>query len=134
MPAGPSREGNMTTVVAMLDSAGDYQVGADWTATVVILDDADSRPVATIPASDPVAAEEGPDAGAFTIDVGYTEADLTVDYTVAGTAAADADHAALPDSVTIPAGSGGATIVVDPVDDFAAEGDEAVVVTLVEVV
>ena len=55
---------------------------------------------------------------------------LTVSYTVSGTATAGADYLALPGTVTIPAQSTTATIVVTPVDDADGELPESVVVSL----
>ena len=53
--------------------------------------------------------------GSFTVTrTGDTSPDLTVLYTVSGTATAGADYGALPGSVTIPAGSATATIAVAP--------------------
>ena len=88
--------------------------------------------VVTIVASDPTATEAGATTGAFTVTrTGATTAALTVNYTVAGTATAGSDYVTLSGSVTIPAGSASALIVVTPIDDtVVGEGNETVVVTV----
>lgn len=68
--------------------------------------------------------------GAFKI--GFTDAqlaavkDVQVNYTVGGTAVADSRYKKLSGTVTIPAGSSSATIVVDPIDNNIVEGDGTV--------
>ncbi|MBI3030250.1 MAG: S8 family serine peptidase [Candidatus Rokubacteria bacterium] len=90
-----------------------------------------SRPVVTVVATDPGAAEAGLAPGVFTVSrTGSTDEILTVSYTVGGTATPGSDYAALSGSVTIPAGSGTATILVTPMDDSLVEPDETVVVKL----
>src|SRR5581483_10444730 len=49
---------------------------------------------------------------------------------IGGTATNGADYAALPGTVTIPAGATAATIRVSPIDDAAVEGSETVLLTL----
>ena len=88
-------------------------------------------PTVTIAATDPTATEAGPTTGQFTLTrTGVTTAALTVNYTVAGTATAGSDYAALTGTVVLPAGSATATMTVTPIDDLLVEGDETVVVTL----
>ena len=53
-----------------------------------------------------------------------------MNYTVSGSATADADYTALPGSVTIPANTFSATIDVAVLDDILVEGDETVTLTL----
>ena len=94
-----------------------------WTAA--------QRPTVTVTASDASAAEAGTDPGGFTVSrAGSTSGDLTVRYSIAGTAAAGSDYLALAGSVTIADGSESATILVTPFDDALVEGDETVVLTL----
>jgi acetyl esterase/lipase len=69
-------------------------------------------PLVTVAAADPTA-----DPGRFTIArAGSTAADLTVAYTLSGTLSGS-DDAALPGSVTIPAGAAAATVDVLPPAD-----------------
>jgi N-acetylneuraminic acid mutarotase len=88
-------------------------------------------PAVSVTASDPSAAEAGPDAGTFVVSrEGDTTAPLTVHYAVGGTATAGADYAALSGSAVIPAGASSAVLTVNPVDDAAAEAGETVILTL----
>jgi hypothetical protein len=87
-------------------------------------------PSVTVSASDANAAEAGTDPGTFTVTrTGPTTAALTVGFTLGGTASA-ADYAAVPGTVTIPAGSPSAPVTLTPVDDTTVEGSETVVLTL----
>ena len=79
-----------------------------------------------------VAIEDDPSPATFTVyrttfDLSQP---LTLPYTVGGTATAGTDYVALSGSVTIPAGSDSADVVVSPIDDAAAEGDETVTLVL----
>lgn len=56
--------------------------------------------------------------------------ELTVYYTVGGTAIAGTDYGPLSGSVTIPAGKPSAKIIIVPIDDSIAESGETVIVTL----
>ena len=85
----------------------------------------------SVTASAAQATEAGPANGSFTVTrTGDTSASLTVQYTVAGTAAASTDYVPLPGAVTIEAGSSAAVVVVTPIDDTAYESNETVVLTL----
>ena len=61
---------------------------------------------------------------------GNTLANLTVNYTVGGTATAGSDYTTLSGSVIIPIGSATATITVAAIDDQIADPGETVIVTL----
>jgi hypothetical protein len=88
-------------------------------------------PVVAISASDPSAAEDGPNSGAFTITrSGSMAAPLSVQYSVGGTATSGSDYSSLPGLVMIPAGQASTTITLVPIDDPTAEASETVVVTL----
>jgi subtilisin family serine protease len=89
------------------------------------------RPILSIVATDVVAGEIGDTAAAFTVTrSGSADMPLTVRYSVTGTATAGSDYVALPGSVTFPAGSATATLVVSAIDDTIPEGVETVIVTL----
>ncbi|MFP4054328.1 MAG: carbohydrate-binding protein, partial [Phycisphaerae bacterium] len=87
----------------------------------------------SIQATDPEAAEDGSDTGAFTVTrTGDTTDPLTVDYTVGGTATDD-DYTASPTldgSITIAAGSSTATIVITATPDSEPELDETIEIAL----
>jgi hypothetical protein len=67
---------------------------------------AGALPVVSVAATDPTAAEYGPDLGELTLNrTGSTAASLTVKFSVSGDAQATADYQPLGTSVVIPAGS-----------------------------
>jgi hypothetical protein len=106
-----------------------YSVGALHAGTVTIQDD--ERPAVSVVATDSAANEAGLDPGVFTVSrTGPTDSELTVFYTVTGTATQGSDYEVLPASVTIPSGSATATVTVTPIDDGLVEGAEGVVLLL----
>jgi hypothetical protein len=79
-------------------------------------------------------SEAGPAAGSFLVSLSAASSTATtINYQVAGSATAGQDYAALPGSVTIPAGSQSATINVAVTDDPRFEGSETVIVTLTSI-
>jgi len=118
------------TVIVTLSASSDYNVGAPGSATVTIADD--DPPSVTITSSDPNASETGPDPATFTITRtdGDTSSDLTVNYTVSGTAVSGSDYNSIGNSATIAASFTTATITVTPIDDGIDELTETVIVTL----
>jgi hypothetical protein len=116
------------TVIVTLSANASYTVGSPSSATVTIADD--DAPVVTIVASIANAAEPATN-GQFTVSrTGSTAADLTVNYTVSGTATGGSDYVSLGTSVVIPAGSAMVAIPVTVIDDNTAEGNETVILTL----
>ncbi len=114
---------------------GCYTVGPSNRAIAYIEDnDTATNPppvVVTIAATDPDAAEAGPDTGTFTVTrTGSTERPLRVYYYTGGTAKNGVDYQALSNYVVIPAGAATADIVVTPIDDLLVEGNETVLVQL----
>ena len=103
-------------------------------ATVTISDDELAAGVlASVSANDASAAESPADAGQFTVTLSAangTGAPIDVSYTVAGSATAGSDYAALSGSVSIPDGATSAVIDVSAIDDGLLEGDEDVQLTL----
>jgi hypothetical protein len=91
-----------------------------------------ATPVVAIVASDAVAGEFGTNTARFSVVCpnGTNAAPLTVNYTVGGSAVAGRDYAALPGSVTIPAGSWATNILVSPLGDDLATNQLAVTVNL----
>ena len=72
-----------------------------------------------------------PRNGVFTVSrAGPTVVDLTVQYTLGGTASHGNDYQAIPASTTIPAGQSSATVTITPIPDALAEGDETVILTI----
>ena len=86
-----------------------------------------------IAASSATAQEGGADA-AFTISIPELAADISVNYTIGGTASAD-DYTATPGlegSVTLTPGATSQVIVISAIDDDAFEGSESLELTLEE--
>ena len=84
-----------------------------------------------VTATTPTALEGGSNPGVFTVSrTGSTASSLTVNYTVSGTATNGVDYQALPGTVVIPSGQVAVAIIVMPIDDSAAEGNEYVSLTL----
>lgn len=85
----------------------------------------------SIEATQPDAYEQNEQPAEFNVSrVGYRGNDLTVYYTVAGSAVSGDDYVALAGSVVIPAGQGSATILLTPIDDDELELVENVTITL----
>lgn len=127
-----------------------YLLGIPREAVVYIDDNTLSRPVVSIVARDPVATEgtncyrwpgwttptnnlSGTNTATFVVRRdGPTNSNLTVFYTVSGTATNGGDYKLLSGSVVIPAGQRSASIVILPVDDALPEKIETVVLGLIE--
>jgi len=91
--------------------------------------------IVTIRATDPIARETGMltviDPGVFTVHrTGPTNVELTVYYSITGTASNGVDYIRLSGAVVIPAGVCEAEITVYPISDGLLEGVETVVVKL----
>jgi Ca2+-binding RTX toxin-like protein len=90
----------------------------------------DDLPVISLAVTDADAAEPV-NPGQFTLTRdGITTADLTVNYTLTGTATNGVDYQALTNTVTFKAGSDKAIIDIAPIDDNIYEGNETVILTL----
>ena len=115
--------------------AGGYVLDDGTVATAVIHDAtlAPGTPIVSIRASDSQAYESTAPSrtGAFVVQRSGSVTDaLTVTYTIGGSATNGVDYVTLPASVTIPAGSTIAQIIVDPIDDIIEEAIEFVSLTL----
>jgi subtilase family serine protease/subtilisin family serine protease len=116
-PAGPD------------DDAGAGRIDLFTSAQILI--GGANRPRVTVTATTPTAPELGTTPGILTVSrTGPVDDPLTVRYAVSGTATSGSDYVALPGTVTIPAQSTTATIVVTPIDDTEGELPESVVVGL----
>ena len=92
-------------------------------------------PIVSIIATDPFASEKASTNGTNTatfriLRTGPTNLDLSVFYSVHGTASNGVDYVGIGDSATIPAGRHSARIVIVPIDDNLEEGIETVVLKL----
>jgi hypothetical protein len=82
-------------------------------------------------ATDPEAAELGPDTGQFTFTrTGDTNFDLTVNLAMSGIASNGMDFVELPYSITFPAGTDTVDVVVTPYLDHRTEGDQDLTLTI----
>jgi uncharacterized repeat protein (TIGR01451 family) len=118
----PANAGNYTLVVTNV-------AGAITSAVAVLA--VRVPPTVTVVASDANASEPGPDTGTFTFNrTGSPTQELTIYYTVSGSAGAGSDYIALSGSIAIPQGVAGTNVIVTPLNDPSLEGDETVIVTL----
>ncbi len=117
------------TVSFQLDD-GDGEVSDPATQTVTL--SLAALPVINITATDPDADETGSDDGTFTVTRTDTVGDLTVNYSIGGTAANDGSDfvPVLSGTITILDGATDVVFVITPVDDTDIEGDETVVLDL----
>ncbi len=122
----PNTEGTETVIVTLTADTA-YLIGIPGNATINIADD---EPEVSIQANDPVLSESG-DPGQFILTrTGSTTADLTVFYTLSGSATTGSDYSALSGSVVITAGNATATIDVTPLNDASTEPNETIIITL----
>ena len=102
-------------------------------ATVVLADDdgATGLPIVSLQQLDAAATEIAGNPGALRfVRSGATTAPLVVAYELAGTATNGSDFAALPGTVTIPAGAAAALAIVAPLQDAQREPGETIVFRL----
>ena len=123
-------EGTETAILNLIAGEG-YLLGSSANATVTIADNEAARPVVTILATDPSAAEKTgtPNPGVFTLSrTGATTSALTVNLTVSGTATNGSDYSTIAATATFAAGSATALVNVNVTDDILVEGPESVIV------
>jgi acetyl esterase/lipase len=126
-------EGDETITMSLVSDPAFRIESTGASATITLADDESPSglPVATVSASDSLAAETGANDGAFLITrSGDTSASLIVKYSVSGTATNGSDFATLSGSITIPAGQASSTLALTPVDDTAYEVSETAIVSL----
>jgi hypothetical protein len=88
-------------------------------------------PLVTISAADATAAEPGADTAVFTVTrTGSTTGDISVNFSVLGSAIEGNDYQPVGNSITIPDGLASATIVIIPINDAFTESSETVIATL----
>lgn len=105
-----------------------------WAIAAVALKPA-ATIIATISATDAGAAEtrasQSTNTGTFTVTLSAAPtSNVTINYTLTGTATNGTDYALLTGTLTINSGLTSGTITVTPTDDSAIEGSETVIVTL----
>lgn len=109
-----------------------YSVTSPGAATVTILDnDTASAPVVSVAAVNPTIPENAVDRGTLLFTRrGNTQNDLTVFYTIGGTAAPGTDYGSLPGVVVIPAGHDTTVVQFMTRDDKILEPDELISVAM----
>ena len=133
----PSLSGQVLVRVVDTDRSRNEKVIDTVTIDQMYLESRRSTPLPPtigIRASDSAAAETGPDAGEFLIELvdGRPQlSDLTVRYTISGTAGTGDYQETFSGSVVLPAGQLSVALPVTPVDDTLAEGRESLTITLV---
>lgn len=123
------------TVILTLAASSLYEVGEAAEASVQIreADDESALPVVSVSATDPYASEPGADDGAFTVTrTGSTDASLTLDLAVGGTAVENVDYSNIPGTVFFGRGVSRISIVIETRDDLLAEGSESVLLGVVQ--
>jgi len=116
------------TAVLQLQASPAYALGAATSATVTITDNSDG-PYVTINAIGAPANESGT-TGTFRVTTtGTGTGNITVSYTVSGTATAGTDFAALTGTLSIARNTTG-NITITPLQDTLAEGYETITLTL----
>ena len=122
-------EGDESCIITLVDD-GAYVVGVPKTATVMIID----KPIVIVTAPDPIASESTGEPGEFQFyRTGDLSAPMVVAFTLSGTATAGVDYSvSATTSVLIAANLATASLRVYPIPDDLIEGDETIVLTLVE--
>lgn len=122
-------EGQETATLTITPNAN-YTI-ATASANMTIVDD--DLPTVSVVSLDSTATEAGGNTASFTFTrTGNLDRDLTVNYVVSGTATSGSDFNALPGSITIPLGGTRASVTLTAINDASDEGDETVIVTVVD--
>ena len=121
------KEGSETIVLNLTGSAG-YKVTSPGTHTLTVLDD-------ETPTMSFASASQSVDEGSGTHDVEVRldpapTSEITLSYTVDGTATSGSDYTALSGTLSVPKGATTATVPVAVIDDSVHENGETVVLTL----
>jgi len=120
------------TISSIINTADtDYSGITPPVVSMVNLDDG-SRATVSLTASAASVSEAASGQGLFTLTrTGRTIEPLNVFFSLVGSAQEGIDYAAVGNASTIPAGEGSAQVLITPIQDVIAEGDETVVLTLV---
>jgi hypothetical protein len=98
------------------------------TSAFLVIADA---PVVTVLVPNAIASEDTPNSGSFRLTrAGDITQDLTVNYTISGTATNGTDYTTLSGTATISAGGSFVDVLVNPINDTLAEGDETIQLSL----
>lgn len=121
----------LETVSLDLVSGSGYEIFAPMTGTVEIADDNDVTGV-NVSVANAFAYEGIPsDTAAFRLTrVGDTSGDLTVNFSLSGTAASGTDYQNVGTTALIPAGEDSALVSITPIDNAVVNPDKTVTITL----
>ncbi len=109
----------------------DYDLDSLAETTLQILEPAPTKPVISIVATDPIAADVTGDSGMLLLTrFGRVDQAVTIQLSAGGTATPEADYVALPASVTMAAGQTTMLLPVKVVQDLYLEGNETVQITI----
>jgi uncharacterized repeat protein (TIGR01451 family)/uncharacterized delta-60 repeat protein len=126
-----SVEGNEEGNVVLTPNPARYSASGLSMSTFIVVDD--DLPNVAIVATDSVASQTGGNNGRVTVSrSGDLSQPLVVTYLVTGTAESGVDFQALPQRVTIPAGSLSANIVITPIPQPENVGHKTVVIQLAD--
>ena len=118
------------TATLTITANPNYAIGTA-SANMVIVDD--DLPTVSVISLDTTATESGGNSASFTFTrTGNLDRSLTVNYVSSGTATSGSDFNALPGSITIPQGATRASVTLTAIDDALNEGDETVIITVVD--
>ncbi len=117
------------TVTVKITPSAAYRVYNDGTAQAFIRDN-DSGDRVMVSTYNQSPSESGPTVGTFYLSRTGTTGDLTVNYTMSGTATNSVDYVSLPGTVVIPDTQSGVNLPMTPIDDALAEGTETVTLTV----
>jgi hypothetical protein len=118
---------SVTLAVATYNNA--YSLGENYQAAISISDNADIPVIAVRTGS--IGTEGGTNPTITFRSMGSAPGNVTVNYTVSGTATSGSDYTALSGSVTVPAtGPSDVSVTIPVINDTLAEGTESVVVTI----
>ncbi len=118
------------TIIATITPGAGYRVYNDGSAVLRLKDD-DSGEHVMVSTWNSTPAEASSAVGKFYFSRVGTSGDLTVSYTVSGTAINGTDYTLLPGTITIPDTASGVDLIVTPTDDALLEGSESVTITVV---
>lgn len=122
-------EGGYDVVTLTLTGASGYVVGSPYTDSVLIYDN-DMRSV-EVSALDPIATESGNTTGTYKITLSANAVeDLSINYTMSGSAGNGVDYSALAGSLAIATNAISGNITLTPMYDTILEGTENAILTL----
>ncbi|MBI5383681.1 MAG: PKD domain-containing protein [Verrucomicrobia bacterium] len=124
---------DLETITLTLTPGAGYQVfGPSSSATIWMRDD--EQPTLFVDAAStsypPSITENGTGGSFYVSRLGSTNAALTVNYVLSGTASNGVDYQLMPGTTNIAAGARGVDIAVVPINDALAEGTETITLEL----